>query len=64
MLPGVLSAAAAAAGGYAGSVALEHVHVPFRSEANLLLAMLLGGGAYGAVVLLFRRSLPLGRLAG
>jgi hypothetical protein len=40
------------------------VSVPFRDEMNLLLAIVLGGLAYGAAVLAFRRSLPLGRLAG
>lgn len=64
LLPVLIAAAAAAAGAYLGAVALHHVNVPFRDEMNLLLAMILGGGAYGAAVLVFRRSLPLGRLAG
>jgi len=64
LLPVLLAAIAAACGAYIGSFALQHVHVPFRSEINLLMAMVLGGAAYGAVVLAFRRALPLGRLAG
>jgi putative peptidoglycan lipid II flippase len=64
LLPVLFATVAAGAGAYVGSFALQHADVPFRSELNLLLAMVLGGGAYGAVVLAFRRALPLGRLAG
>jgi putative peptidoglycan lipid II flippase len=64
VLPVLMAAVAAAAGAYLGAIALRHTSVPFREEMNLLLAMALGGGAYAVVVLMFRRSLPLGRLAG
>jgi putative peptidoglycan lipid II flippase len=64
LLPVLIATAAAAGGAYLGAIALHAVSVPFRDEMNLLLAIVLGGLAYGAAVLAFRRSLPLGRLAG
>jgi putative peptidoglycan lipid II flippase len=64
LLPVLIAAAAAGAGAYLGAIALHHAAVPFRDELNLLLAGLCGGAAYGAAILVFRRSLPLGRLAG
>jgi putative peptidoglycan lipid II flippase len=63
ILPVWLAAAAAGAGAYAGAVLggmLPTAH--FRYETMLGCAFLLGCAAYGTVVLLFRRSLPLGRL--
>ena len=64
LLPVLIATAAAAAGAYLGAIALHAMSVPFRDEMNLVLAIVLGGLAYGAAILVFRRSLPLGRLAG
>jgi putative peptidoglycan lipid II flippase len=64
--PIVLAAAAAAGGAYAGTVLIGLWVAPamaWRAVAMLLLALLLGTLAYAAVVLAFRRLLPLGKFA-
>ncbi len=61
----VLAAVATGAAALAGVWLVErygHLH-RFHNEAVLAAAILLGGLAYGVVTLLFRRTLPLGRLA-
>lgn len=66
-LPAILLAAAATGAAALGGVwlgeSMLHLH-RFQHEALLGLALLCGGLAYGLVTLLFRRVLPLGRLAG
>ncbi|MGN6516365.1 MAG: murein biosynthesis integral membrane protein MurJ [Rhizomicrobium sp.] len=63
LFPVLIAAIAAGGGAYVGAIALHHAAVPFRDEMNLLLAMIVGGTAYGLAILVFRRTLPLGRLA-
>jgi putative peptidoglycan lipid II flippase len=63
LLPVLIAAVAAGVGAYLGAHALRHDTMRFQGEINLLLATVLGGIGYGAVLLAFRRSLPLGRFA-
>lgn len=65
VLPSALAAFATAAAAYA-AVRLCEVslhHVPLRQVVFLAIAITAGGLAYGAVIVLFRNRLPLGRLA-
>jgi len=64
LLPVLIATVAAGGGAYLGAIALHRAAVPFHDEINLLLAMAVGGIAYGTIVLLFRKRLPLGRFAG
>jgi putative peptidoglycan lipid II flippase len=63
LLPVAIAAAATAAGAWFGVVLMREVHTaPSLHDALTLgLAMVLGCLGYGATVLIFRRSLPLGR---
>jgi len=65
VVPILIAAAAAGIGAYAGTQAVHYLHTGLRlqSELRLALAIALGAAGYGAVVLAFRRSLPLGRFA-
>ena len=66
LVPIFLAAVATAGAAYAavhGGGAFLHFKL-FRQQALLGLAILASGVAYGAIVLIFRRRLPLGRLAG
>lgn len=64
VIPAIAAAVAAGAGGWAGVLLGHAINVPrFHDEMMLALAVVFGGAAYGAAVLAFRRSLPLGRLA-
>jgi len=62
----VLLAAVAAGAGARGGAALARMIALGRFHDELMLggAFVMGVLAYGAVVFAFRRSLPLGRLAG
>jgi putative peptidoglycan lipid II flippase len=61
-LPAILLAAAATGIAALGAVLLaEQAQLP--KEIVLMAAVIAGGAAYGVVTLLFRRTLPLGRLA-
>ena len=62
VLAAVATGTAALAGVWLGETYL-HLH-RFHDEVLLGLALVFGGLAYGLVTLLFRRVLPLGRLAG
>ena len=66
LVPTFLAGGAAAAGALAGTT-VAHLLAShsgrYADEAALSLAILFSGMAYGAVVLLLRRRLPLGRLA-
>jgi putative peptidoglycan lipid II flippase len=65
VLPVLLAAFAAGAGAWGGAMlAQRFVSGRFHDELMLAGAMVVGVLAYGAVVLTFRRALPLGRLAG
>jgi putative peptidoglycan lipid II flippase len=64
LLPVLLAAAAAAAGAWLGVMLMGEVHTSLHDALALGLATVLGCIGYAAVVLLFRRSLPLGRFAG
>jgi putative peptidoglycan lipid II flippase len=62
--PSILAGVAAGAGALLGVMLAEMLPVGAGSDwVQLAFAILLGGFAYGAVVLVFRRSLPLGRWA-
>ncbi|HTW35360.1 MAG TPA: murein biosynthesis integral membrane protein MurJ [Rhizomicrobium sp.] len=66
LVPIVLAAAGTAGAAYAAvdiGGGLLHFHL-FRQQALLALAILASGIVYGAVVLIFRKRLPLGRFAG
>jgi putative peptidoglycan lipid II flippase len=64
VLPVIVAGIAAGAGAWAGAMLGHSIHIPrFHDEMMLLLAFVFGCAAYGAAVLLFRRSLPLGGLA-
>lgn len=66
LMPILIAAAATGAGALAGVMlgAMTHTHGVWRDEAELGLAVSIGGIAYLLVVLVGRRQLPLGRLAG
>jgi putative peptidoglycan lipid II flippase len=65
VVPVVLAATAAAAGAYGGmTLARMFTAGRFHDEVMLAGAVAVGVLAYGLVVLMFRRALPLGRLAG
>ncbi len=64
LLPILIAAAATGAGAWAGAhaaVSLFHAG-RWQDEIMLALAVVCGGVAYGAVTLVFRRTLPFGRL--
>jgi hypothetical protein len=65
-MPVLLAAAATAAGAYSAvQFGARFVpHIGLHDVVLLALAFVLGTAAYGAIVLLFRRRLPLGRFAG
>jgi putative peptidoglycan lipid II flippase len=65
IVPVIVAAAAAAAGALAAVSLGRHVAPPGSLHEPILLGMaiVIGAAAYLIVVLLFRRSLPLGRLA-
>ena len=65
ILPVLLAAAGAGVGAVAGVEAMRHValHGPWQDVARLAAGGALGFVLYTAIVLAFRRSLPLGRLA-
>lgn len=64
LLPGVLAAAVAGAAAYAGVALGRVLPHPGGQILPLCLAVVAASLAYGAVVLLFRDRLPLGRLRG
>ncbi|HEY1638319.1 MAG TPA: murein biosynthesis integral membrane protein MurJ [Rhizomicrobium sp.] len=65
VLPVLLAAIAAGAGAWGGAMLAQTFAAGrFHDELMLAGAMVVGVLAYGAVVLAFRRALPLGRLAG
>jgi putative peptidoglycan lipid II flippase len=66
LLPVAIAATAAGAGAYIGVELMRGVHTaPSLHDAlTLALATVLGGLGYAAAVLVFRRSLPLGRFSG
>jgi len=66
IMPIVLSASAAGAGAYAGVWLIGRTGIGGRWDDIVALAAagVLGGVLYAIVVLLFRRTLPLGRLSG
>jgi putative peptidoglycan lipid II flippase len=65
VLPVLLAAIAAGAGAWGGAALARTLAVSrFHDELMLAGAIVLGVLAYGAVVLAFRRALPLGRFAG
>jgi putative peptidoglycan lipid II flippase len=66
IMPVLLAAAATAAGAYSAvQFGARFVpHIGLHDVVLLALAFVLGTAAYGAIVLLFRRRLPLGRFAG
>ncbi len=65
VVPVVLAAIAAAAGAFGGmTLARMFTAGRFHDELMLAGAVVVGVFAYGLVVLIFRRALPLGRLAG
>jgi putative peptidoglycan lipid II flippase len=64
VLPVIVAGVAAGLGAWAGVTLGHAIHVPrFHDEMMLVLAFVFGVAAYGAAVLAFRRSLPLGNLA-
>src|SRR5579885_353754 len=66
MLPVICAALATGIGAFAGVSLIRSFAAPglrFYDEVMLLAAMLLSGLAYGAVILVFRRALPLGKFA-
>ena len=64
LLPVLVAAAMAAAGAWLGVVLAGEMQTSLHDAVTLGLAILLGGLGYSAAVLVFRRSLPLGRFAG
>ena len=64
LLPVLIAAAMAAAGAWLGVVLAGEMQTSLHDAVTLGLAILLGGLGYSAAVLVFRRSLPLGRFAG
>ena len=64
LLPAVIAAVVAAAGAYGGVVLGRALHHAGGQILPLLLAIVASSLAYGAVLLLFRNRLPLGRLGG
>jgi putative peptidoglycan lipid II flippase len=63
VVPIIVAAVAACAGALAGTMLGHSIHIQrFHEEIVLLLAFVFGCAAYGAAVLVFRRSLPLGNL--
>ena len=66
LLPVLLAALATGVGAFLGVVLIRDFTAPalrFHDEIMLLAAILSSGVAYGAVVLAFRRALPLGKFA-
>ncbi|HEX4533602.1 MAG TPA: murein biosynthesis integral membrane protein MurJ [Rhizomicrobium sp.] len=66
VIPIILAGVAAGAGAYAGAQGIKMFAAPamqFHDEIMLGAAALLGCVLYGAVILTFRRSLPLGKFA-
>jgi putative peptidoglycan lipid II flippase len=65
MIPVLLAAAAAGAGAWGGAMFARNLMVTrLHDEMMLAGAVVVGVAAYSAVVIAFRRALPLGRLAG
>jgi putative peptidoglycan lipid II flippase len=64
LLPVLAAASMAAAGAWLGVVLAGKTQTSLHDAVTLGLAILLGGLGYIAAVLVFRRSLPLGRFAG
>jgi putative peptidoglycan lipid II flippase len=64
LLPVLVAAAMAAAGAWLGVMLAGQMQTSLHDAVTLGLAILLGGLGYIAAVLVFRRSLPLGRFAG